>query len=1269
MTSEMKYQDPLAAMVKEHKLTHHDLHAHLLGCGDHRFWVDDMMHLYLPKRYSFFGKGTTPHVGRFPPLIFFDEEEKEFFPYEETLEFLDLLENDLKGSGGGILKQIHEVLRFLEDLKKGILKQIYEVLKCLGKSPKRLDCLDELKDSKKEVFGQIEDVLEFLKGLWSFTISGSEEALKDIPKQTEKVREFLSDPNATLNPIRDALKKFENAKEPMSNYKAFFGFFKGLFDDAESQKNFVDFFKDGIEYDVVYSVKNLALGLCLDGEDNEIRKSHICEILECHLEDFKMALVFNARKQQFQRVEGITNSKLLQICKSKMAMQFVRNGFSMLSQEGEFAGSSDFASYRGHFTPQFYPGRFALKDSIYEQRPDVLMRLLEHIDSRCQKVKCSHGHNEAWKVDYMELSIGVGDASKRHIMAFLAEKIMSKTKLKKALLRETTSKLFQQPGTTTFRYLAGFNRGKVHLPLGPPILFDTALPQIIPKSSTVETPNDSQKCWKLMKTYPHRCINLFNESLSDGNFFSDFKGMFKGMHKDLSDFKTTWSTGEELKLDESWIVGFDLFGDELGTPYCPFASTKFQPFLKESKFGCRVHFGEGIPAVGELTDSFVAWIVHMFVGLVGIFKTSKITQTRVGHGVAIARLLSLRESKEWKPFVRVLYRSCLLASSVIVNKDKNERKVPVEINLTSNRYLLPEHEGRENVLALNPIATCFLSTDDDGVWPLNGTLETGHHIGLHGEYVMAASRRMINLAEVIKMVENAKKSKFGKDSSSDSASSEPLKEGNPAEVENPPPGCPLSKDSVKEDILKGKRVKWLIGKVIFDPAFLETKKEEYPAVYTFIQNTCPWIGSIDINYSEVVKSDPASEDYDSMKASEYLQNFVFGSRHDNEAELFVSMAHRLCSFQGENPYIIFEEGDETKRHVWVTENHPTKTIFKRGFSKGKSTCLYLFFDQLDAFKRFQSVFPSRPEGVKSCTVYGTFTLPKASKVPDWMTFVPISPCPLGMSVVPLLYYSALLPVLAAFYSKQKLNLVHPKRRFPGSQPECRKLQREVYKSSTKDEPDTLKEEPALLFKELKLSEENQKHFSRLVVLGYVPRAYRKLPDGNGAKCWTLPLEINSKFYSAADLEEDEENADLIKLLCTYSTPKKTVENLLNLGLEVVNQIGSEPEIIGPIVKEIWEDMSKLDHDFRDTAKFGPNLDKLTKSYFNGNPENEDQFEVLGSIRAAVRNNQDFRFGNIWQLEQCEKYDFLKKVIEQVKDTEAQGTGDENPKRQKVAQSQ
>ncbi|KAH9262681.1 hypothetical protein BASA82_000284 [Batrachochytrium salamandrivorans] len=496
---------------------------------------------------------------------------------------------------------------------------------------------------------------------------------------------------------------------------------------------------------------------------------------------------------------------------------------------------------------------------------------------------------------------------------------------------------------------------------------------------------------------------------------------------------------------------------------------------------------------------------------------------------------------------------------------QNERKVPVEINLTSNRYLLPEHEGRENVLALNPIATCFLSTDDDGVWPLNGTLETGHHIGLHGEYVMAASRRMINLAEVIKMVENAKKSKFGKDSSSDSASSEPLKEGNPAEVENPPPGCPLSKDSVKEDILKG---------------------------------------SIDINYSEVVKSDPASEDYDSMKASEYLQNFVFGSRHDNEAELFVSMAHRLCSFQGENPYIIFEEGDETKRHVWVTENHPTKTIFKRGFSKGKSTCLYLFFDQLDAFKRFQSVFPSRPEGVKSCTVYGTFTLPKASKVPDWMTFVPISPCPLGMSVVPLLYYSALLPVLAAFYSKQKLNLVHPKRRFPGSQPECQ------------------------------------------LTGNYL--------TGTCAKCWTLPLEINSKFYSAADLEEDEENADLINSVYLQYT-KKTVENLLNLGLEVVNQIGSEPEIIGPIVKEIWEDMSKLDHDFRDTAKFGPNLDKLTKSYFNGNPENEDQFEVLGSIRAAVRNNQDFRFGNIWQLEQCEKYDFLKKVIEQVKDTEAQGT--------------
>lgn len=84
-----------------------------------------------------------------------------------------------------------------------------------------------------------------------------------------------------------------------------------------------------------------------------------------------------------------------------LARAHLQNAFSMCNPDGTDARLIDFDRFQGSFTPEFYPRRFALKDSIYSQRLDVLASLLVYILRRYQ---CCLP-----PIRYCELSIGVGD--------------------------------------------------------------------------------------------------------------------------------------------------------------------------------------------------------------------------------------------------------------------------------------------------------------------------------------------------------------------------------------------------------------------------------------------------------------------------------------------------------------------------------------------------------------------------------------------------------------------------------------------------------------------------------------------------------------------------------------------------------------------------------------------------------------------------------------------------------------------------------------------
>ena len=94
--------------------------------------------------------------------------------------------------------------------------------------------------------------------------------------------------------------------------------------------------------------------------------------------EFLEWIIFNARKQEFEIVNGVQVEQLRKLIKcdpnqtskaKEAARAHLINCFSMCDAQGTLARHVDLHGFHGSFTPDIYPRRFALKDSIYSQRP------------------------------------------------------------------------------------------------------------------------------------------------------------------------------------------------------------------------------------------------------------------------------------------------------------------------------------------------------------------------------------------------------------------------------------------------------------------------------------------------------------------------------------------------------------------------------------------------------------------------------------------------------------------------------------------------------------------------------------------------------------------------------------------------------------------------------------------------------------------------------------------------------------------------------------
>ncbi|CAF2629328.1 unnamed protein product [Rotaria sp. Silwood2] len=176
-------------------------------------------------------------------------------------------------------------------------------------------------------------------------------------------------------------------------------------------------------YDVVLTLRDLGKGLGVTmpwiTQSDDLIQSKVEEKLGLHVyprppdfpsELFRRWIVFNAREQKFQVVKGITIEILRKLINVEanapapeciLARAHLQNAFSMCNPDGSAPRLIDFDKFHGSFTPEFYPRRFALKDSLYSQRLDILATLLKYVLERYQNCRPP--------IKYCELSIGVGD--------------------------------------------------------------------------------------------------------------------------------------------------------------------------------------------------------------------------------------------------------------------------------------------------------------------------------------------------------------------------------------------------------------------------------------------------------------------------------------------------------------------------------------------------------------------------------------------------------------------------------------------------------------------------------------------------------------------------------------------------------------------------------------------------------------------------------------------------------------------------------------------
>jgi hypothetical protein len=473
-------------------------------------------------------------------------------------------------------------------------------------------------------------------------------------------------------------------------------------------------FNELFTHDIVYPIKDLIEIIVERYKDQkQIDKLNEYE-LACRLgaddewgKQCKEYIIWNARKQLAEFVVGITNTYLVSLIqenkkdkedkdlkkKKQAARSIIENCFSMLSRDGNDPNNVDLHIFRGHFTPEFYPNRYLLKDFIYQQDLNVLDILMcytldRYAKSNIKYIEYSIGFNDSFKFPWVFKHIA--DPTPKDFEKFFDFDISVRSKV-------------------VFKFLCGIPRTSIPSPAE----FEDETLKIV---CAIPTNGNSMHEWlskeKTIAVHSKYQELICNEAFHSTNF--PWNSLAQQMQM-IKDAKIRDLSNEDFKKSlGSKIVGFDWLSDEYGVPFCAFLHPIFKQFYKvikekNPKFGFRYHSGESIPTGhldtwSSLSEYFTrlrnGFTNHMEISC-EVVKQMKGNYDciRIGHGVGY--FFGDGENKILKEF--------------------KENYTTIEVNYSSNLYLLHKvHISKRHYidLMLTEGINVLLCTDNDGIWDI-----------------------------------------------------------------------------------------------------------------------------------------------------------------------------------------------------------------------------------------------------------------------------------------------------------------------------------------------------------------------------------------------------------------------------------------------------------------------------------------------------------------------------------------------------------------------
>eukprot|EP00834_Sanchytrium_tribonematis_P006940 NODE_564_length_5986_cov_1.209614.p2 type:complete len:742 gc:universal NODE_564_length_5986_cov_1.209614:4955-2730(-) len=538
---------------------------------------------------------------------------------------------------------------------------------------------------------------------------------------------------------------------------------------------------------------------------SSLEKKRYLEKRDDFLHLYRFHIIFHSKSGQLELVRGISNqviyellSKVKASCDNNLLLNKLKNGFSLLNEDGSTPQQHTMHPYQSNFTPKFFPQRFALKDCILECRLEVFSILLNHVLSN---------YSDSG-VHYVEFSISATDLLNvfawRHLVKNLYESSLIKGKFE--------LKRSQKKGKLKSNAIEDMNEDET---LNEEAQSESISEEEQTKSTHNEWPSSGKiksistpfwrkfvSTFKRLPTKMHvRFIAAFNRSnncepnssfskiieywqQNEPNWHSDnFLECIKSTSKydpkstkflqKLSNFCDIVGQSQFHMSDQNhlqfyfrqYVCGLDLAGDELYAPQIDFSEPKCLVLVKKicdkmtegnTSFGIRIHGAENVPI--SQPHYFFGHTLILFKDLyvlVDSLKENPNVTFRIGHGVSLFEdNTSLKDN--------YLIRNIIYWLS--------QQNIPLEINITSNLFLLPgrySHTMDEKInylfrkLKENNISS-VISTDDDGIWNLSQCEQHLTHNSVAHEFCKAIHAGALNAEDVVQHINNGYKFAFSK---------------------------------------------------------------------------------------------------------------------------------------------------------------------------------------------------------------------------------------------------------------------------------------------------------------------------------------------------------------------------------------------------------------------------------------------------------------------------------------------------------------------------